>query len=142
MAESQPHESYTFSGDDRRYPVVFKGSRHKPSDVVTVDAVVNPEVSALCFAAVFIWELVGRLAADDDVEPDHAKNPKHAKHNHGMVVMDTKVSFCANPEDPETIMEVDDITFMDWSILDPYSASKEAAQLSIDVEMSDYVDTS
>ncbi|KAI4601787.1 hypothetical protein KJ359_010651 [Pestalotiopsis sp. 9143b] len=81
---------------------------------------------------------IGVRVPDDDVEPDHAKNHKHAKHSHD-VVMDAEVSFCAGPVDLETIMKVDDPTFMDWVILNQSSPSKESATSCIDVEMSDYV---
>lgn len=81
---------------------------------------------------------VGVRVPDDDVEPDHAKQPKHAKHNHGMV-MDIDISFRARPAPTEMAMEVEDPTFMDWVILDSRSASKESASSSIDVEMTDYV---
>ncbi|KAI0167820.1 hypothetical protein BJ166DRAFT_577390 [Pestalotiopsis sp. NC0098] len=81
---------------------------------------------------------VGVRVPDDDVEPDHAKQPKHAKHNHGMV-MDIDISFGARPAPTEMAMEVEDSTFMDWVILDSRSASEESASSSIDVEMTDYV---
>lgn len=55
------------------------------------------------------------------------------------MVTDTEASFCAYQEDPETIIEVDDISFINWVNSDLYSASKEPASLSIDVGMSDYV---